>query len=84
MSRKVIHIENKETHVHDYFGSIAALIASSKKTGFSKGKLYSLKSSLQLENEKYIIRRGTLKSKSSFIKPNKKKINSKNQKTKKP
>lgn len=77
MSRNVIHLENKKKKQHEYFGSIAALIAatSKNKMGISQSNLYRWDFKKPFENENFVIRQGRLKSKNELMTAQTKKNN---------
>jgi len=60
--RKVIHLENKATGEHKYYGSLAAVFLDNKDLQVSKFSLDRYDFSQPFENEKCIIRKAFMSS----------------------
>ncbi|MEO6682169.1 MAG: hypothetical protein ABIN48_05030 [Ginsengibacter sp.] len=58
--RKVLHLENKATGEHKYYGSLVALFLDNKDLGISKFSLDRYDFNQPFENETHIIRSGFL------------------------
>ena len=65
--RRIFHLEIKSENSHKYYGSLSALVEENIDIGLSKFKVDRYDFSKPYENEKVIIRKSFLKTKSQVL-----------------
>ena len=65
--RRIFHLEIKSENSHKYYGSLSALVEENIDIGISKFTLDRYDFSKPYENEKVIIRKSFLKTKSQVL-----------------